>query len=94
VFETGGQRRKCGRETEGLTGRLGNLLRVELHNLYSSDIVRVTRSWQMTSSVHVTKQEMHACDTVFAKPEFKRALRIPACRWHLVLESISRKCEM
>jgi hypothetical protein len=56
----------------------------ELHNLYSSpSIIRMIKSRRIRWSGHVARmgQNMNAYRTLVGKPEGKRPLGRPRCRW-------------
>jgi hypothetical protein len=56
----------------------------ELHNLYSSpSIIKMLKSWRMRSAGHAARmgEKSNAFRIFVGKPEGKRPLGIPRCRW-------------
>jgi hypothetical protein len=56
----------------------------ELHNLYSlPEIIRMMKSRRMGWAGHVAQmgEKRNACRILVGKPEGKRPLRRPRCRW-------------
>jgi hypothetical protein len=73
-----------GSEREEVAGGWRRLHNEELHNLYASqNVIRVMKS-RMTSWVkYVTRMEetRNGCNILIGKPEWKRPLGRPRCRW-------------
>jgi hypothetical protein len=84
VFENRELRRIFGPKRDEVTGEWRKLHNEELHDLYSSlTILRVINSRKMRSSGHVARmREIRAIYSVLVgKPEGKRPLGGPRCRW-------------
>jgi hypothetical protein len=84
VFENRVLRRIFGPKREEVTGEWRKLYNEELHNLYSSpDIIRKIKSRRMRWTGHVacTGEDRKLCTVLVRKPEGKRPLRRPRCRW-------------
>jgi hypothetical protein len=84
VFENSVLRRIFGQRRDGVTGGWRKLHNEELHNMYSSPgIIRIIKSRRMRWAGHVAR--MGAKRIVYSlfvgKPEGKRPLRRPRCRW-------------
>jgi hypothetical protein len=77
-------RRTFGLKRDEVTGGWRNLHNEELHNLYSlSSIIRMIKSRRMRWAGHVAQmREMrNAYRILVEKPEGKRPLGRPRCRW-------------
>jgi hypothetical protein len=77
-------RRIFGPKRDDETGGWIKLHNEELHNLYSSpSIIRVIKSRRMRWAGHVARMEekRNAYRILVEKPEGKRPLRRPRCRW-------------
>jgi hypothetical protein len=67
-----------------VTGELRKLHNEELHDLYSSpSIIRIIKSRRMRWAGHVARmgEKRNAYILLVGKPEGKRPLRRPRCRW-------------
>jgi hypothetical protein len=77
-------RRIFGPKRDQVTGELRKLHNEELHNLCSSpDIIRQVKSRRMRWAGHVARmgEERKVYKVLMRKPEVKRPLRRPRCRW-------------
>jgi hypothetical protein len=75
-------RRVFGPEGEEVAGGWRRLHNEELHNLCGSQNIRVIRSRKMSWTEHVARiGEMNAHKILVSKPEGKRPLGRPRCRW-------------
>ena len=84
VFENRVLRRVFGPSRDEVTGELRRLHNEELNDLYSSpNIVRVIKSRRMRWAGHVARmgEERAVCKVVVGKPEGRRPLGRPRCRW-------------
>jgi hypothetical protein len=84
VFENRVLRRIFGPKRDGVTGEWRKLHNEELHNLYSSpDIIRQVKSKRMRWVGHVARmgEERKVYKVLVGKPEGKRPLGRPRCRW-------------
>jgi hypothetical protein len=84
VFENRVLRRIFGPKRDEVTGEWRKLHNEELHNLYSSpDIIRQVKSRQMRWAGHVARmgEERKVYKILVGKPEGKRPLGRPRCRW-------------
>jgi hypothetical protein len=84
VFENRVLRRICGPKRDEVTGEWRKLHSEELHNLYSSpDIIRQVKSSRMRWAGHVAHmgEERKMYKVLVGKPEGKRPLGRPRCRW-------------
>ena len=88
-----------GPKRDGVTGEWRKLHNKELNDLYSSsNIVRVIKSRRMGRAVHVARMEegrgVHR--VLVGKPEGKRPLGRPRCRWEdnikMDLQEVGRGC--
>jgi hypothetical protein len=73
-----------GLKRDEVTGDWRKLHNEELHNLYSSpSIIRMIKSKRMRWTRHVARvgKKGDACSILVTKPEGKRPLRRPRCRW-------------
>ena len=99
VFENRVLRRIFGPKREGVTGEWRKLHNEELNDLYSSpNIVRVKKSRRLRWAGHVARMEegrvVHK--VLVGKPEGKRPLGRPRCRWEdnikMDLQEVERGC--
>ena len=99
VFENRVLRRIFGPKGDGVTGEWRKLHNEELNDLYSSSSIgRVIKSRRMRWAGHVARMEegrgVHK--VLVGKPEGKRPLGRPRCRWEdnikLDLEELGRGC--
>jgi hypothetical protein len=77
-------RRIFGPKRDGVTGGWRKLDNEELHNLYSSpSIIRIIKSRRMRWAGHVTRmgENRNVYSLLAGKPEGKRPLGRPRCRW-------------
>jgi hypothetical protein len=77
-------RRIFGPKRDGVMERWRKLHNEELHNLYSSpSIIRIIKSKSMRWAGHVARMEekRNVCRLLVRKPEGKRSLGRPRCRW-------------
>jgi hypothetical protein len=84
VFENRALRRMFGKKRDMLTGSCRKLRNEELHNLFSSpSTIRMIKSMTMRWACHVARKRMkrNASRTLVAKPEGKKSVRRPRCRW-------------
>jgi len=84
VFENMVLRRIFGPRRDEVTGEWRGLHNGELNDLYSSpNIVRVIKSRKMRWPGHVARmgEEWGVCRVLVRKPEGRRPLRRPSCRW-------------
>jgi hypothetical protein len=84
VFENRVLRRICGPERDELTGDWRKLHNEELNDLYCSlTIVRVIKSRRMRWAGRVARMGEERCvyRVLVGKPEGKRPLGRPRCRW-------------
>jgi hypothetical protein len=84
VFENRVLRRIFGPKRDRVTGGWRNLHNEELHNLYSSSsIIRIIKSRRMRWAGHVARmgKKRNVYRLLVAKPEGKRPLGRPSCRW-------------
>jgi hypothetical protein len=84
VFESRVLRRIFVPERDEVTGEWRKLHIEELHNLYSSpDIIRQIKSRQMRWAGHVARigEERKLYKVLVGKPQGKRSLGRPRCRW-------------
>jgi len=84
VFENMVLRRIFGPRRDEVTGELRRLHNEKLNDLYSSpNIVRVIKSRRMKWAEHVARmgEERGVYRVVVGKPEGKRPLGRPRCRW-------------
>jgi hypothetical protein len=84
VFENGVLRRIFGPKRDEVTGELRKLHSEELHILYSfPNIIRQIKSRRMRCTGHVARMgvERNVYRVLVGKPEGKRPLGRPRCRW-------------
>jgi hypothetical protein len=84
VFENRVLRRLFGPKRNEVTGEWRKMHNGELHNLYSSlDIIRQMKSWRMRWARHVVHmgEGRHVYRILMGKPEGKKTLVRPRCRW-------------
>jgi hypothetical protein len=84
VFENRVLRRIFGPKGDEVTGEWRKLHSAELHNLYlSPDIIRQIKSRRMKWAGHVARmgEERNVYRVLVGKPEGKRPLERPRCRW-------------
>jgi hypothetical protein len=84
VFENRVLRRIFGPKRDEVTGEWRKLLNKELHDLYSSpSIIRKIKPRRMRWAGHVTRMgdKKNAYRLLVGKPERKRPLGRPRCRW-------------
>jgi hypothetical protein len=84
VFENRVLRRIFGPKRDEVTGEWKKLHNEELLNLYSSpDIIRQVKSRRMRWAGHVARmgEERKVYKVLVGKPEGKRPLGRPRCRW-------------
>jgi hypothetical protein len=84
VFENRVLRRIFGPKRDGVTGGWRKLHNEELHNLYSSpSIIIIIKSRRMTWAGHVARmgEKRNVYGLLVGKPEGKRPLGRPRCRW-------------
>jgi hypothetical protein len=84
VFENRALRRIFGPKRNEVTGELRKLHKEELHDLYSSpNIAWVIKSRRMKWAGHVARlgEERSVYRVLVGKPEGKRPLGRPKCRW-------------
>ena len=84
MFENMVLRRKFGRRRDEVTGEWRRLHNEELNDLYCSpNIVRVIKWRRMRWAGHVARmgEERAVCRVLVGKPEGKRPLGRPRCRW-------------
>jgi hypothetical protein len=87
-------RRIFGPEREEVAGGWSRLHNEELHNLHASlNIFRMIKSRRMRWTGHVAFMGgmRNAYKMFVSKPEGKRPLRMPKCRWKIILEWILGK---
>jgi hypothetical protein len=73
-----------GPKMDGVTGGWRKLYNEELHNLYSSpSIIRIIKSRRMRRAGHVARmrEKRNVYRLLVGKPEGKRPLGRPRCRW-------------
>jgi hypothetical protein len=84
AFENRVLRRVFGPKKAGVTGGWRKLYNEELHNLYSSpSIIRIITSRRMRWAGHVARmgEKRNVYKLLVRKPEGKRPLGRPRCRW-------------
>jgi hypothetical protein len=84
VFENRVLRRIFGSKRNGVPGGWRKLHNEELHNLYSSpSIIRIIKSRRMRWERHVARmgEKRNVYRLLVGKPEGKRPLGRPRCRW-------------
>jgi PAS domain-containing protein len=84
VFENRVLRRIFGLKRDEVKGEWRKLLNEELHDLYSSpSIIRIIKSRRMRWAGHVARmvEKRNVHRLLVEKPEGKRPLRRPRCRW-------------
>jgi hypothetical protein len=84
VFENRVLRRIFGPKRDEVTGEWRKLHNEELHDLYPSpSIIRIIKSRRMRCAGHVarTGEKKNAYRLLVGKPEGKRPLGRPRCRW-------------
>jgi hypothetical protein len=84
VFENRVLRRIFGLKRDEVTGEWRKLHNEELHNLYSSPgIIRTIKSRRMRWAGHVARmgEKRNAYRILVGKPEERRPLGRPRCRW-------------
>jgi hypothetical protein len=84
VFENRVLRRIFGPKRDAVTGGWRKLHNEELHNLYSSpSIIRIIKSRRMRWADHVARmgEKRNVYRLLVGKPEGKRPLGRPRCRW-------------
>jgi hypothetical protein len=87
VFENRVLRRIFGPKRDEVTGEWRKLQNEELHILYSPNIIRQTKSRKMRWTGHVARmgEERNLYRALMGKPEGKRPLGRPRCRWEDVI---------
>jgi hypothetical protein len=94
VFENKVLRRVFGPKRDEVTGEWRKLHNEELNDLYSLlNIVRVVKSRRVRWAGHVARmgEERGVYRVLMGKPEGKRSLGRPRCRWRIILKWIFRK---
>jgi hypothetical protein len=84
VSENRALRRIFGPKRDEVTGQRRKLNNGEIHNLYSSpDIIRQFKSRRMRCAGHVARmgEGRNVYKVLVGKPEGKRPLERPRCRW-------------
>jgi hypothetical protein len=83
VFENRVLRRIFGPKRDEVTGEWRKFHNEELHNLYSSPDIRQVKSRRMRWAGHVAHmgEERKVYKVLVGKPEGKRPLGRPRCRW-------------
>jgi hypothetical protein len=84
VFENRELRRMFGPKRDGVMGGWRKLHNEELHNLYSSpSIIRIIKSRSVRWAGHVARmgEKRNVYRLLVGKPEGKRPLGRPRCRW-------------
>jgi hypothetical protein len=84
MFENRVLRRIFGPKRDEVTGEWRKLHNEELHDLYSSpSMIRLIKSRTMTWAGHIAQmgKKRHAYGFLVGKPEGKRPLGRPRCRW-------------
>jgi hypothetical protein len=84
VFENRVLRRIFGQKRDEVTGEWRKLHNEELHDLYSSpSIIRIIKARKMRWAGHVARmgEKRNAYRLLAGKPEGRRALGRPRCRW-------------
>ncbi|KAJ4429695.1 hypothetical protein ANN_21896 [Periplaneta americana] len=84
VFENKVLRKIFGAKRDEVTGEWRKLHNTELHALYSSpDIIRNIKSRRLRWAGHVARMDesRNACRVLVGRPEGKRPLGRPRCRW-------------
>ncbi|KAJ4447080.1 hypothetical protein ANN_09069 [Periplaneta americana] len=84
VFENKVLRKIFGDKRDEVTGEWRKLQNAELHALYSSpDIIRNIKSRRLRWAGHVARmgESRNACRVLLGRPEGKRPLGRPRCRW-------------
>jgi len=83
VFENMVLRRKFGPRRDEVMGEWRRLHNEELNDLYSPNIVRVIKPRRMRWAGHVARmgEERGVCRVLVEKPEGRRPLGRPRCRW-------------
>jgi len=97
VFENLVLRRIYGPRRGEVTGERRRLHNEELNDLYCSpNIVRVVKSRRMRWAGHVASmgEERGVYRDLVGKPEGKRPLGRPRCRWVIILGWISRRWDV
>jgi hypothetical protein len=76
-------KRIFGPKSNEVTGGRRKLYNEEMHNLYSSNIIRVVKSWRMRWVGHVARKGeiRNAFIILVAEPEGNRSLGRPKSRW-------------
>jgi hypothetical protein len=95
VFENRVVRRIFGPKWDEVTGEWSKLHSEELHTLYSyPDIIRGVKSRRMRWAGHVARmgEERKVYKVFVGKPEGKRPLGRPRCRWKIGSEWILGRC--
>ena len=97
VFENMVLRRIFGPRRDEVTGEWRRLHNDELNDLYCSpNIVRVIKSRRMIWAGHVVRmgEERGVYRVLVGKPEGRRPLGRPRCRWWIILGQISRRWDV
>jgi hypothetical protein len=84
VFENRVLRRIFGPKRDGVTGRWRKLYNEKLHNLYSSPSkIKIIKSRRMRWAEYVARmgEKRNVYKLLVGKPEGKRPLGRPRCRW-------------
>jgi hypothetical protein len=84
MLDIGPLRRIFGPKRDGVTGGWRQLHNEELHNFYSSlSIIRIIKSRRMRWAGHVARmgEKRNVYRLMVGKPEGKRPLGRPRCRW-------------
>jgi hypothetical protein len=84
MFENGVLRRMCGPKRDDVVDNWGKLHNEELHKFYSSlNIIRMIKSRRMRWAGHLIRmgKTRNGYWILVGKPEGKRPLGRPRCRW-------------
>jgi hypothetical protein len=96
VFENRVLRRIFGPKRDEVTGNWRKLHNEEFHRLYSSpNVIRMIKSKRMGWEWHVARMgaKRKACRILVGKPEGKRPLGRPRCRWVVNIKIDLREIE-
>ena len=97
MFENTALRRIFGRKRDEVTGEWRKLHNEELNDLFfSPNIVREIKSRRMRWAGHVARMgaERGVCRVLVGKPEGKRPLGKPRCRWKNNIKMDLRKWDV